>query len=291
MKTYQILSFLSVLLLFSCKKGDYNVITNNEPPPDNTVENVYKADYIQRSYLALLGRTPSNTEINTGMALLSKNNANEADRLAFLATLFSQTAYQKWQFSIDNINLMEGSATDQDLIDYLRVEYTQQLADPDYVVYYNELNYQMQQINRLDAVYEDYLSGVAAQSEMHRALVDNDIYYYKNSNIHLLTRIFTYFLLREPTLSEIDVFDIAYGSGGIEVSFLLEKVKTRDEVMKTIFNSTEYYEGQVRTLFLRYLYREPTSLELEKYVKQYKLDKNYMNLQRSIMITDEFLGI
>jgi hypothetical protein len=159
------------------------------------------------------------------------------------------------------------------------------------VVYYNELNYQMQQINRLDAVYEDYLSGVAAQSEMHRALVDNDIYYYKNSNIHLLTRIFTYFLLREPTLSEIDVFDIAYGSGGIEVSFLLEKVKTRDEVMKTIFNSTEYYEGQVRTLFLRYLYREPTSLELEKYVKQYKLDKNYMNLQRSIMITDEFLGI
>jgi hypothetical protein len=291
MKTYQIFIFFVISLLFSCKKGDYNVITNNEPPPDNTVENVYKADYIQRSYLALLGRTPSNTEINTGMALLSNNNANEADRLAFLATLFSQTAYQKWQFSIDNINLMEGDAIDQGAIDYWRNEYTQGLADPDYAVYYNELNYKLQQINRLDAIYEDYLSGVSKQAELHRALVDNDIYYFKNSNTHLLSRIFTYFLLREPTLSEIDVFDIAYGNGGIEVSLLLEKVKTRADVMKTIFNSTEYYEGQVRTLFLRYLYREPTSLELEKYVKQYKLDKNYMNLQRSIMITDEFLGI
>jgi hypothetical protein len=291
MKTYQILSFLSILLLFSCKKGDYNVISNNEPPPDKTVENVYKADYIQRSYLALLGRTPLDSEISTGMALLSKNNANQTDRLAFLQTLFGQAAYKEWQFAIDNINLMEGSANDQGYIDYLKNDYATQLSDPDFAVYYNELNYKTQQINRLDAIYENYLSGVASQAEMHRALIDNDIYYFKNPNVFLLTRIFKYFFLREPTNYESDGFNIAYGNGGIEVIFLLQNVINRDQVLQAIFSSNEYYEGQVRTLFLRYFYREPTSLELEKYVKQYKLDNDYSNLQRTLMITDEFLGI
>jgi hypothetical protein len=291
MKTFQILSFLSIFLLFSCNKDGYKVITGNEPPPDKTVENVYKADYIQRSYLALLGRTPTDSEISTGMTMLSKNNANEADRLAFLATLFIQPAYKEWQFSIDNINLMEGSANDQGYIDYLKNDYASQLADPDFAVYYNELNYKMQQVNRLDAIYEDYLSGIASQAEMHRALVDNDIYYFKNPNVFLLTRIFKYFYLREPTNNESDGFNIAYGNGGIEILFLLQKVINRDEVLKAIFSSNEYYEGQVRTLFLRYLYREPTSIEVEKYVKQYKLDNNYANLQRSIMVTNEFLGI
>jgi hypothetical protein len=291
MKTIQIVLFLSIILWTSCNKDGFKVISGNEPPPDNTVENVYKSDYIQRAYLALLGRTPSDAEISTGMTMLSKNNANEADRLTFLETLFTQPTYREWQFAIDNINLMEGSANDQGYIDYYKQLYADQLADPDFSVYYNELNYKVQQINRLDAIHEDYLAGLSTQSEMHRAMVDNDIYYFKNPNTFLLTRIFKYFYLREPTNYESDGFSIPYGNGGIEVVFLLQKVINRDDVMRAIFNSNEYFEGQVRTLFLRYLFREPTSLELEKYVKQYKLDKNYANLQRQIMITDEFLGI
>ncbi|MBL0020761.1 MAG: hypothetical protein IPP17_31090 [Bacteroidetes bacterium] len=55
--------------------------------------------------------------------------------------------------------------------------------------------------------------------------------------------------------------------------------------------SGDYDEGQVRDLFMRYLYRNPTTEEMESLSIQYHNNNDYKALQKAIMSSDQFLGI
>ena len=55
--------------------------------------------------------------------------------------------------------------------------------------------------------------------------------------------------------------------------------------------SNNYYEGQVRELIKRYLYRNATTDELSTFTQQYLTSNNYQQLQLTILISNEYVGI
>ena len=61
--------------------------------------------------------------------------------------------------------------------------------------------------------------------------------------------------------------------------------------MNIIFNTDNYFESQVRELYIRYLFRQPTSIEMTTYATDYKTDLDYKKLQKSILSLDEYVGI
>lgn len=61
-----------------------------------------------------------------------------------------------------------------------------------------------------------------------------------------------------------------YMIAGMEAKFLLKTGHSVDDMVDIFFTSDEYYEGQVRLLFLRHLFREPTYSELQQLSANYK---------------------
>ena len=83
------------LLLSNCTKTEEVLVPGNLAPPDNTIENVIKENYVNKLYINLLGRKATDTEYTAGLALLNKNNLATADRRTLINSVFSQAGYWK----------------------------------------------------------------------------------------------------------------------------------------------------------------------------------------------------
>ncbi len=66
---------------------------------------------------------------------------------------------------------------------------------------------------------------------------------------------------------------------------------TKEDFNNIIFSSADYYEGAVRELFQRFLFREPTNLELSTLTQKYKSQQNYEDIEKEILTMNEFAGI
>ena len=80
--------FFLLVLVSSCKKDKEIIIDGNTPPPDGTIPNVVKENYVNKSYISVLGRKPTDSELLTGMTILNQHNLSVADRNQLLDAIF-----------------------------------------------------------------------------------------------------------------------------------------------------------------------------------------------------------
>ena len=78
---------------------------------------------------------------------------------------------------------------------------------------------------------------------------------------------------------------------GFEDVIFLQTGYDKDDFITIFFDANNYFEGQVRDLYLRYLFREPTSVEMSDKASAYKNSLNYKQLQKDILSTDEYIGL
>ncbi len=276
------------LLIFGCKKE--KIFTGNEPPPDPTVENIVVENYVNNCFLQLFGRLPTAAEFSAGFAQLRADNVSPTDREVFLKTLMAKPEYRAWHFSLENLLLCGNRADDQGYIDYLRDDFTAKVNNPDFATQHNILQRDLDRINLLDAAKEAWLDGTIDVVELQKRLADNMIFIYENGvSNNWLEAAMAKFMLREPTLGEIDQYNSAFST--YETIFFGKAVASFDELKSVFFASGEYHEGQVRWLFRSYLYREPTAAELQKLVPNWVATHDYQALQRAVLGSDDFLGI
>lgn len=282
------LAICLILSLFACKKEQ--IISGNEPPPDPTVENILLENYLNSCYLNLIGRLPEAAEFQADFAFLKKNNVAAADRQTFLNKLIALPAYRTVQFKFENLWLVQGKADDQGYIDYLRDLFTAQLADPDFAIQHDKLQRDLDRINLLDEAKEAWLAGQISYLELQNRLCDNRIFMYENNpNLSWMEVCCARFLLREATGIEKQAFNEAANT--LETILWGKTARNFDEFKALFFASPEFFEGQVRLLFLRFIYREPSADELSTYTKLYQQSADFPALQRAVLASDEFLGI
>ncbi len=277
-----------VLLIFcmSCKKVDTQVISGNKPADDSTIDNVLRDNFIHKAYLAIVGRTPTELEKIGARTIIDKNNCSVGSREELLNILFAAPDYKENLYNVDNSTLLASSSAD--VINYYIIYYSGLAKDstnPQAYMYKQNVD----RLYFLKSAPRNFFNDSIDLVELHKRMTYNVLYDNLNGGLYNWTlTAFPYFLKRKPTESELSNSYLFIQ--GMEGKILLKTGNSMDDMVNIFFNSDEYFEGQVRNLFLKNIFREPTNDELHSMSVVYHKDHNYIKLQKSIYLSNSFLG-
>lgn len=285
---FSILILLVIIAATGCKKDDI-IIDDNTAPPDSTISTLILENYVAKCYISLLGRDPSNTEEADAVALLRGSNMSVASRNEMIDEILSYSEYRDKILEFNSIKLLN-SAFDTTEIQTQIFIYNSLLNDPQYAQFYDLIIEVIDNLETLLATPIDFRNGTIGMQEMHRRLVYNDIYDQINmGSFNFVLSLFNNFLYRDPTSEEHDA-GITMVDGFVAVVFY-ETGNSKEQFVEIFLNSDDYFEGQVRELYFKYLFREPTSEEQSYHAIRYRDSGNYDRLQKDILSLDEFAGL
>lgn len=283
-----ILFLLLVVLASGCKKDEI-IIEDNTAPPDSTISTLILENYVAKCYISLLGRDPSETEEQTAVELLRNASMSVGSRKEMIDVILSDIEYRDKILEYNSIKLLNAPFDTTEIQTQLFI-YNSLLDDPQYAPFIDLIQDIIDDLETLADTPDDFRNGTIGMQEMHRRLVTNDIYDQINmGSFNFVLSLFNNFLFRDPTSEEHDA-GITMVDGFVAVLFY-ETGNSKEECIDIFLSSDDYFEGQVRELYLRYLFREPTSEEQSYHAIRYRDSGNYDRLQKDILSTDEFAGI
>jgi hypothetical protein len=281
--------FLVVILLINaCTKSELETIGGNQAPPDTTISlNAYE-DYVNKTYILVLGREPSVLELQKSVDSLKAHGLDVASRYRFLNTVFSLSDY-KWRQAEKWRSQLLGSTDSLDIITQIAIiDFF--LNDSTYIAFWPGL--QLEQ-DRLDTLYDataKYVSGSISIRKLQSHMLNN--YFYDQINMgpdNFVISSFQHFLDRNPTLSE-QIGGVSMVNGSNAVLFL-QAGASKDDYLNIFFNSDDYFEGAVIRVYKDYLLRAPKSTEMSAAALKYKSTLDFESVQKDVLATDEFIGI
>ncbi|MES2593110.1 MAG: hypothetical protein V4608_14600 [Bacteroidota bacterium] len=289
MKNFCFLIIGLTLIISGCKKdAELVVIPNNQAPPDYTIESIVKENYVNKVYISVLGRKPEASELSSGLSYINQHNLSIADRNLFLDEVFEKPAYNQRLYEIASIKLL--TSFDTATITETIAIFQFLLTDSSYAAVFDQLNFEIARMQQLKAIPADLNNGTLNTIGMHKRLINN--YFYDQINMgteNFVVSSFQHFMDRYPTTSELQQ-GVNMVNGLSAVLFLIQG-DTKDQYMDVLLNTDNYFESQVRELYLRYLFRQPTSVEMTTHASAYKADLDYKKLQKTILSLDEYAGI
>lgn len=287
--------FLLLLLLSACyyNKADF-VVPDNQPPPDPTISAIVKENYVNKVYISVLGRKALTDEFDEGLAILDQDELSEADRSEFLDEVFSKPEYLERVYELARADLLNSLDTNL-VVQYIQLFEFLKETSPDSVE--RELfDIEIQRLEALRSVLEELATGTIDVVGMHRICLDN--FFYDDINMgteNFVVSVFQNLLLRFPTSAEnISSNELESSKNmvdGFEAVLFFQIGSSKEDFMNIFLSSNDYFEGQVRLLYNRFLFREPESEEMTQLALQYSLDRDYEQLQKAILTTDEYVGI
>jgi len=279
---------LLCMLLFGCTKTETTYIPNNEAPPDVSVSTLKLETYVNKCYIGLLGRKPTDAELATGVQTLRDSSLSSGGRRVMLASILDQEAFLIKTYINDGTLLLNNWDTS------LFNRYLSQLSiirqDSAYSQVYVLIDSGIVSLERLLSIPEDYINGTIDTRTMHARMVNN--YAYDEVNMggeNFVRSIFDHFLLRYPTTAElaegIKMFD------GFEGVVFTKTGSSRHDFVTIFFSEQGYYEGQVRWAFKRFLYRDANTEELAYYTNIFYQSGEQKILFNELLTLNEYAGI
>jgi hypothetical protein len=284
----RLLFIISVLGISSCTKKEDKIISGNTPPPDNTLPTGLKANFINKSYIGLLGREPSDLEYNDALNSLNSGNFNEASRSTVIANILENDEFYSRQFEIANNEMLNGLDTFE--VNDVMSTFTFLLTQPQYEPFYEQIQSELDRLVEYKSIPSLLNSGQLSIQGMHRICVNN--YFFDQLNMGSLNFVIaTYqlFLLRNPTeFEKTEGVKIIDGFTGI---LFLQEASSKNEFIDIFLNSTDYAEGQVKQMFNRFLFRSPNTEESVYFTQLLKQNLDFKILLVNLLKTDEYAGI
>lgn len=284
------LPLLAILFIFvaACNKTEEIIIEDNTAPPDYTIPNIIKENYVNRAYIALLGRKPDPAEFSVAFNILDTGNVSMAARGAMLDIILGNAEFYQNQYLQAKSSMLNGIDDEEIEGEIFVLELL--LTDPTYAALWDLFEYEIDRLDTLLATVSDLQSGSVPYKEMHRRMLDNA--YYDQINMGSLNHVissFQHLILRHPTEAELDQGIIMVD--GFNSILFLESGSTKDDYHQILLNSGDYYEAQARDLFQRFIFREPTSDEMDHYANLYKGSDDYKMLIKEVLALDEYVGL
>ncbi|MBL0315231.1 MAG: hypothetical protein IPP69_05400 [Flavobacteriales bacterium] len=308
MRIFILISFLA-LAFFSCKKTETVTFTNNNIPEYSGVPTLLVENYVNRLFIDLTGREPTNAEMSTEVTALEAGGLSDASRSALVDKLMTSTApvvgdtsyahaYSQKFYDDNKSRFLDGIAENQVFEEYYLyygISVQDSLAG-------NMLAYEVNRdySNRSLAVIqikEQFRLGQITCDEVCRRMCYNTMY----DNLHMgsfnyVNATFDDLFYRYPTEVELDeAYDAVEGvpSEGEEdiTGYLFGEIfSTKSEYLNVLIDSEEFAEGMIRWCYLSLLSREPTTAEVYTKLSILNNGMNIKALQKSILITDEYAG-
>ena len=283
-------------LCYSCKKDIANeihidtIITGNSPPSYNGVSDVEITNYINKLYIDLLGRAPTQDEIHNALIFLEQHAQSAGARDTVIQQLIETRDYYKRMFDLTSADFINGA-------DSSDISYEIQLLN---LVYYldsvngNTLNliyyqYELNRIIALKGLTDNYMNGLISVNDYFGTFLDN--YFYDQVNMgseNFVKGSFDDLFRRAPTAAEL--------TNGIQMvdnapSFLfLENGDSKGDFIYIITHSDEFYGGLVLKAYRLFLLRDPTSQEMTSGTNLLIQTNNYPAFQKELMKSNEYAG-
>lgn len=282
-----LIPLLTLALLAGCAKDEV-LVHDNVPPPDGTIPTLVLENYVTKAYIALLGRKPSQAEENQAVTDLRTGNLNNASRIAMLSGIMANAEYRLKVLEFNSFKLLNGF--DTAAVTEQIYQYEQLLSNPTYQEYWPYLQAEKDRMVELKNAQLGFIDGTVSAKNLRRALTYNNFYDQINMGTeNFVVSTFNHFLYRNPTQAELENGKMMVDQ--IEGVLFGQVGTSKVHYLNALIASNDYHAGQVRELFVRYLFRVPTSEESAHFTGIYRNSGNFDQLQREILSLDEYIGL
>jgi len=297
------LILLVLLLTLSCKKEETIVFSNNVPPPYGTIPVIRIENYVNRLFIDLIGREPTNSEMIQETNTLRQANLSPESRTALVQKLMdgdtpspgsSETyaeSYFRKLYEDQKGRFLEGASEGALLEEYSLWRGIAVLDSLNgNMIGYEFFSLAADKVQRVLNSREELASGAITIAEMCRRMMFNS--YYDNINMNSFNFINATFddcLFRFPTSSELnDVYPaIELNLPGVLFG---QAVTDKAGYLTVMISTLEFREGMVRWAFRSLLSRDATSVEVMQGLQHYGSDHHISLVQQHLLITDEYAG-
>lgn len=288
--TNRLFLFTAIIALAfsSCKKDEYILVPDNEPPPDGTISTLTKETYANKVYISLLGRKPEPAEMDDAVSILSKNNLSEDNRHELLDGILESDMYFDRMYDVYRGEILNQLDTSEITNQIYVFQFL--LTDTAYQSVWDLLQEEIIRLQSLKDIPKHLKNGSLDAKGMFIRLIDNPFYDDINmGSENFVVSAFQHFFFRYPIAAELENGVLMVE--GFQSVVLNQSGNSKEDFITALFNSDDYYEGRARDLYNRYLFRDPTTLENDEHSTLYKTSDNYSELQKAILSLDEYVGI
>jgi hypothetical protein len=296
--------------MFSCKKEPETVVfSNNNIPQYSEVPTILVENYVNRMFIDLIGREPTDQEMASEVAALESAGLSSESRLLLAEKLMNSQFYIEGDSSYAH-------AYHQKFYDDNKARFLDGISESEvweeYYLYYfisvqdsmlgNMLAYEVNrsQANKVrDVLNSRYQlrTGQIDVSEVCRRMCYNSIYDNINMNtFNYINATFDDLFFRFPTDAELDeafepVEQVPSAEDPDLAGYLFGEVFTnKEEYIGVLTSCDEFSEGLIRWAYLSLLAREPSTPEVFVMLNKLGPDYNLKEVQKAILATDEFAG-
>lgn len=288
-----------IVFLIACKK-ETTLVPDNDPPYYNEVNDVLIDNYINRTFIDLIGREPLDTEMLSERNTLKAADLSFDARAALVVKLMTDTAwiegdtsymnaYYHRFYEITKVRLLEGASKSEIQQEMGPLQFAITLDSINGNTFGMEVKKQIvEKLKNLLRAEKDYLNGVIDVKQFNARMVDNAIYDKINMNtFNFVNASFDNLLWRYPTQAE---FLIGYDMIEDNVSGILfgQPGQNKEDYARIMTESREFHEGMIIWAYSTLLAREPSTIEKDKLMQDFYNTGNFHEVLKSIIITDEY---
>jgi len=293
--------FLFISFLFvSCTKEEIVIRNNNNPPKYSEVSTLMVENYINRLFIDILGREATDVErfeyvLQLRKGKLSQNSRDSLVKMLQFDTVYRigdssyRKAYTSRIYNICKSRFLEGAA-DMDIAQQSSNLgfgiYLSQL-DGDSVAMYTYINLKKYYDRILKSNY--WLSrNKITYNQLCEYMLNNGIYDLINmGSFNFVNATYDNIYGRKPNADE---FNRAYQI--IEKNnprFIFNRViSNKNEYCEGITSNNGFYEAEIRWWYFQFIRKEINSNVLYPILTNFLKDRSFENMQRKILITDEY---
>jgi hypothetical protein len=273
---------------------------NNKPPKYSEVSTIMVENYVNRLFIDVLGREATDIERNQFVLALRKGKLNFNTRDSIVKTLQFDTIYRVGDssyrkayttriYNICKSRFLEGAA-DMDISQRSSnlgfAIYVSQL-DGDSIAMFSAINQKKYYDRVLKSNYWFSRKSIS-YNQVCEYMLNNGIYDLINmGSFNFVNATFDDVFGRKPNIEEFNrSFQIIEKNNP---QFIFNRViSNKNEFCEGITSASGFYEAEIRWWYFQLIRREINSTLLYPVLAQYLKDKSIENMQRTILISDEY---
>lgn len=281
------MGLLVLAFLTGCSKNEFNLINGNQPPADSTVTTQAQKNYINRLYIVLTGIKPDTLTAAAALEQLQTNPYSLSVRKGVVESIMLEPLYaQRLWDDVRNDHL--------DNVDtaYIRYEYNQAVFNYNNSTGNSQLYWQdiVNRMAPLLTIPSEAAAGTISRTEMQQRAIYSPFYDEINMGTeNFVVAVFNQLFFRYPTNAELAAAKTMVD--GQQSSLFLKPGLGKQDFLAIVFDELAYSEGQVMTVYQKYLFRLPTPFELTELTNAFHTGHNYPALQTTLLASDEYFRL
>ena len=269
-------------IFFWCLTPSFFLLSCQNPGIHHSPDDLVLSNFLNKSYIYEFGRKPYANELKDASSFFEKNRFTQSSREEYLMKVSASNEYKLYLYQLAR----------NDLMNFIFNPDTGEIQNTINVwtrMYPNEYGRrEIARLKKLKTISPDLLSGSLDNIGLQKRLVHNSYYDFINMGTeNFVISIYNNFLDRSPTKYELTQDKMMVDSS--DAVFLGVHGHSKEDFVALFFESYPYYEGQVRMLYKRYYFSEPSPEYLAYLTLEYYKKRDFRRLEAELLSLEKLI--